>query len=203
MLLTIPYNPTLPCGYDKLVSAIQRHGKHPLHTLFVASQQEHEDGAFELAMKLKDHFGKYFAITLPPPAHPETMLKVSNRMFVAAMDALRTYKPTGTDHPKTVMLYMDPSWRPTKPRWLDEFQSDYYLAGAPKVFGHFKTEGDKARIEGPVAVGIDFLAHTQLLNFIPPSAHWRDYLAWEMVNVGVRADAFGPVAPAYIRPFDP
>lgn len=203
MLLAIPYNPNLPGGYDKLVSAIQRHGKHPAHTLFVISQQEHDEQAFELAMKLKDQFGRYFAVTLPPPAQPETMLRVSNRMFSAAMDALRSYEPTDEENPKPVMLYFDPTWRPTKARWLDEFQTDYYMAGAPAVFGRFVKEKDRARVEGPVAVGIDFLKHTQLLNFIPPNSHWRDFLAWEMVNVGVETPALGPALPAYIRPFDP
>lgn len=202
MILTIPYNPSLPGGYDKLVSAILRNGRHPLHTLFVTALPQHEDGAFELAMKLKDQFGRYFAVTVPPPVKSETAIQSSNRAFLAALDALRTYGPGEEEMPEPVMLYFDPTWRPTKKRWLDEFQAEYYIAGAPTTFGNFQTSGEKARVVGPVAIKRVFLKKTKLLDFIPDRTHWRDYLAWEIVNNGVKAEAFGRILPAYIRPSD-
>lgn len=200
MILTLPYNPTLPGGYDKLVSAILRYGKHPAHTLFVAAKAEHEDGAFEMAMKLKDHFGRYFAITVPD--QPETALRASNRMFVASLDALRAYAPAAHEMPEPVMLYFDPTWRPTQDRWLDKFQAEYYIAGAPTTFGHFQTKGT-ARVVGPVAIKRDFLKITKLLSFMPDDIHWREYLAWEIIQNGLQAEALGRILPAYIRPFDP
>jgi hypothetical protein len=198
VLLAIPYNSTLPGGYDKLTDAIKRLGRHPGHTLIVLSTVEHEEGAFEFAMGLKDYFGRYFAVTLPD--QPESMLKTSNRVFRAAMTALHDYLPTPTEHPEPVMLYMDPTWRPTQKRWLDEFQTEYYFAGAPLVYGRIKTDKTKARVDGPVAINVKFVQQSTLIDFVPDDTHWRDYLAWEMFKVSVKAPSIGKVLPAYIRP---
>ena len=198
MILCIPYNPSLPGGYDKLVSGIVRYGKHPAHTLFIVAKAEHEEGAFTMAMQLKDHFSRYFAITVPD--QPEAPIRNSNRMFVAAMDALRSYKPLALEMPQPVMLYFDPSWRPTQDRWLDKFQAEYYISGAPTTFGSFKTTGT-AKVIGPVAISCKFLRETKLLNFLPETVHWREFLAWEIINSGLQAEALGRILPAYIRPF--
>src|SRR6478609_8333553 len=145
MILAIPYNPNLHGGYDKLVGAINRYGRHPAHTLFVLAQEEHEDGAFALAMKLKDQFGRYFAVSVPTPEVPDSAIAGSNRVFLAAMDALRSYEPTENEMPEPVLFYFDPTWHPRKTRWLDEFQTEYYLAGAPVTFGCFQVKEGNAR----------------------------------------------------------
>lgn len=194
MILTIPYNPTIPGGYDKLTSAILRYGRHPNHLLFVAAKEEHEDGAFALAMKLREQFGGYFAVTVPN--RQETGLQASNRMFVAALDALRDHVPSYGEMPDPVMLYFSPSWHPRKPRWLDEFQAEYYLSGAPMTFGCF----GKGKVDGPVAISRRFLAETKLLRFLPQDKHWREFLAWEIINNGLQSEALGQSLPAYIRP---
>lgn len=201
MLLAIPFNPTLPGGYKKLADSILRYGRHPNHTLIVPSLVSHEEEALEFAMKLKDQFGRYFAVTVPD--QPETMLRTSNRIFTATMKALNDHTPAPGEMPEPVMLYHDPTFKPFKKRWLDEFQAEYYLSGAPTVFGRFKVDGDTARVEGPVAINARFLKATKLIDFLPDDAHWRDFLAWEMFNVGVSAEAIGKVLPAYIRPYDP
>jgi len=201
MILTIPYNPNLPGGYDKLASAITRYGKHPNHTLFVVAKEGHEDGAFLFAMKVRECFGRYFAVTVPD--QKETALRNSNRMFAAALDALKQYEPTEHEMPEPVMFYFDPTWRPTKARWLDEFQSEYYIKGAPTTFGHFKTTGGVGKVVGPVAIKRDFLQKTKLLSFLSDSTHWREFLAWEIINNGLPSEALGRVLPAFIRPFDP
>lgn len=200
MIVTIPYNPSLPGGYDKLASALTRNGKNQHHTLFVLAKEEHEDGAFDFAMKVRDYFGRYFAVSVPD--QQETMLKASNRMFLAALDALKTYVPLETEMPEPVMLYFDPSWRPTKVGWLNEFQAEYYIAGAPTTFGHFRTTGGIGKVVGPVAIKRDFLTKTKLLTFLPDDRHWRDFLSWEIIGNGLVSEAFGRILPAYIRPFD-
>lgn len=197
MILCIPYSPTLPRGYDKLVGAISRNGKHPAHTLFVISESAHDDAAFQLAMKLRDYFGRYFAITVP--SQPESMVMTSNRMFIAATEALKNYAPAAHEMQEPVMLYFDPTWRPTKPRWLDEFQTEYYIRGAPTTFGNFR----KDKVVGPLAIKRDFIGKSSLLRFLSGKAHWREFLAWELINNGVQAEALGRILPAYIRPFDP
>lgn len=199
MLLAIPYNATLPGGYDRLTDALKRSGRHPNHTLVVISTVEHEEGAFEFAMGLKDFFGRYFAVTLPD--QKETMLRGSNRIFRAAMTALHEYRPLPNENQEPVMLYLDPTWRPTQKRWLDEFQTEYYFAGAPLIYGRITREGKKARVDGPVAINARFLQRSTLIDFVPDDVHWRDYLAWEMFNVSVKAPAIGKILPAYIRPY--
>ena len=197
MILTIPYHPSLPGGSDRLAGALSRNGRHPNHTLVVITQAAHEDAAFDFAMKIHGQFGRYIAVTIPDQQEP--MLVTSNRMFLAALDMLREYVPADYEMPDPSMLYFDPTWRPTKQRWLDEFNSDYYLAGAPTTFGCFRD----GKPIGPVVIKQDFLKKTKLLDFLPGAGtHWRDYLAWEIINNGVNAEALGRTLPAYIRPFD-
>lgn len=198
MILAVPYNPTLPKGYAKLVADLNRNGRHPNHALFVVSQEVHQDEAFEFAMKVKDQFGRYFAVTVP--TQDTGMIWTSNRMFLAAMDALKSYIPTPEEMQEPVMLYFDPTWKITRPRWLDDFQAEYYIRGAPVTFGNFRVKGEKARIEGPVAINSRFLKITKLIDFLPRDLHWREFLAWEIVNNGLQSEAFGRISPAYIKP---
>ncbi len=201
MIVALPYSPDLPGGYDRFVSAITRYGKHPSHTLFVIAKEEHTDGAFELAMRLKEQFGRYFAISLDE--RRETRLQESNRMFLTALNALKEYQPTENEMPEPTMIYFDPTWRPMKQRWLDEFQMEYHLAGAPATFGCFQTKGGKGKILGPVAINRRWLGITKLLDFLPANTHWREFLAWEIINNGLQSPAIGQLLPAYIRPFAP
>lgn len=194
MILTIPYNPKTPGGYDKLSASILRHGRHPAHTLFVVSKEADEDAAFAFAMKVQNQFGRYFAVTVPDQR--ESMTRASNRLFVAALKALESYEPSETENAESVMLYFDPTWKICKPRWLDEFQAEYYIAGAPVTMGNFKGE----KVTGPVAINRRFLKLTKLLSFLPDSTHWREFLAWELINNGLQSTAFGRILPAYIRP---
>jgi len=197
MILTIPYNPNLPGGYDRLTGSILRLGKYPSHTLAVVAKAQHEDAAFDFAMKIHGQFGRYLAVTVPDAQ--EMMLAASNRMFLAALDMLWDYAPTEHEMPDPAMFYFDPSWRPTKQRWLDEFNTEYYLAGAPTTFGCFNEQ----KPVGPVVIKQDFLKKSKLLGFLPGAgAHWRDFLAWEIINNGVNTEALGRTLPAYIRPFD-
>lgn len=197
MIVAIPFNPSLPGGYDRLVSAIIRYGKHPNHTLFVVSRAEHEDAAFEMAITLKDQFGRFFIITVPDKNVPP--LQRANNLFVGATDALLAYEPTEDESEDPAMLYFDPLWRPVKARWLDEFNSEYHIFGAKPTYGCF--DGDK--VIGPVVLKRSFLKKSLLINFLPTDRHWREYLAWEIITNGLHADALGKNLPAYIRPFDP
>ncbi len=199
VILTIPYNPNLPGGYERLTNALLRNGKHPNHTLLVLAKREHEDPAFDFAMKIHDQFGRYVAVQIPSSDTPRSAVAESNTVFLTALEALRTYEPGDHEMPDPAMLYFDPTWRPTKTRWLDEFNTEFYLAGTPTTYG-FSQDG---KILGPVVLKRDFLKKSKLLEFLPSSGtHWREFLAWEIINNGLQADAIGRVLPAYIRPFD-
>lgn len=199
MILTIPFNPNLPGGYDRLINALLRNGKHPNHTLIVLAKQEHEDPAFDFAMKLREHFGSLIAKSIPSSDTPRSAVAESNTLFLTALEALRTYVPGDHEMQEPAMLYFDPTWRPTKTRWLDEFNTEFYLAGVPTTYGYFKED----KPLGPVVLKQDFLTKSKLLEFLPGAGtHWRDYLAWEIINNGVNAEALGRTLPAFIRPFD-
>ena len=97
------------------------------------------------------------------------------------------------------MLYLDPSYRPNSPRWLDELQSAYFRNGAPMASGIFK-QADPPSAIGPIILSRDFLKTTSLLAFMPPDAHWRDYLAWEFAKNGVKAEGIGSHESAVLIP---
>lgn len=199
MILCIPYHPRI-ADYAKLGTALRKLGTNPSHTLAVISTREHEEAAFEFLMGLGTGYLRHFAVTIPDAQ--ENPGRLSNRMFLGAMKALNDHVPGPQEHPKPVMLYFDPAWRPGTPRWLDELQAEYYLGGAPQVLARFETREDGSpHPVGPVAFAGGYPQASRLLDFLLDSGkHWRDYLAWEMFNVAVKTDTIGRNKAASIRP---
>jgi hypothetical protein len=199
MILSIPYHPRI-ADYDKLRTTIRKLGTNPNHTLSVVSTREHEEAAFEFLMDLGASFLRQFAVVVPDAE--ENPLRLSNRLFLAAMKSLHDYTPSVQENPRPVMLYFDPTWVPITSRWLDELQTEYYLSGAPQVFGYFKTRDDGGPVPtGPIAFAKTYPSYSRLLDFVLESGkHWRDYLSWETFNTAVKTDAIGQTKKACIRP---
>jgi len=202
MLLAIPYHPAMPSDYTDFSVSLRKKGTNPGHSIVVISRREHEEEAYAFAHSFATSFHRHFLAVIPDL--DETLLETSNRMFKEAVKFHLNYKIEGNEMPNPPMTYFDVTWRPMRARWLDELQSDYFLKGAPTVFAKFAPEepGPPAPI-GPVVLAKDFATKSKLLDFVPPSHHWRNYLAWEMRNLGVACDAFGDADPAYVRPFTP
>ena len=201
MILCIPYHPKIT-DFTKFGAALRKLGTNPSHSLMVVSTREHEEDAFEFLMGLKDGYLAAKTVVIPDAAG-EPATRLLNRFFVAAMTALAGHVPGPSEHPKTVMLYFDATWRPFTNRWLDDLQAEYYLRGAPRVFGRFEDRGEgfAPLSAGPVAFAKDFPARSKLLDFVIDSGrHWREYLAWELVNSSVKTDTIGRIKAASIRP---
>jgi len=202
MLLAIPFHSAIPADYSDFSVYLRKKGTNPSHSLIVLCRREDEDAAFAFAHSLSSSFHRHLLVVLPD--QQETMLGTSNRMFKEAVKAHFNYEPDATEMSNPPMAYFDVTWRPNKGRWLDELQSDYFLSGAPTVFANFAPQepGPPAPV-GPVVLAKDYTTHSKLLDFIPATQHWRNYLAWEMFNLGVACTAVGSADPAYIRPFTP
>lgn len=200
MILCIPYHPRIT-DYGKFGSALRKLGTNPSHSLMTVSTREHEEAAFEFQMGLVDGYLSAKAVVVPDVPR-ETPMQFSNRMFLGAMKALHDHVPGPSEHPKPVMLYHDPTWRPFTNRWLDDLQGEYYLNGAPLVMGRFETNGAGVPVTaGPVAFAKGYPKHSKLLDFLMDSGeHWRNFLAWELVNSSVKTDTIGRNKAASIRP---
>lgn len=200
MILCIPFHPRIT-DYAKFALALRKFGTNPSHSLMVISNREHEEAAFEFQMGLVDGFlsGKSVVVS---DITGETPMQFTNRMFLAAMKALDSHIPGPSEHPKTVMVYFDPTWRPYTNRWLDDLQGEYYLNGAPLVMARFEPRGDGLPVTaGPVMFAKGFPKHSRLTNFLIDSGkHWREFLAWELVNSSVKTDTIGRNKAASIRP---
>jgi hypothetical protein len=200
MILCIPHHPRIT-DYAKFSLALRKLGTNPSHSLVVISNREHEEAAFEFQMGLVDGYlsGKSVVV---PDIPGETPMQFSNRMFLAAMKTLDTHVPGPSEHPKPVMVYFDPTWKPFANRWLDDLQGEYYLNGAPLTMARFETRGDGLPVTaGPVMFAKGFPQHSRLLAFLMDSGkHWREFLAWEIVNSAVKTDTIGRNKAASIRP---
>jgi len=200
MILCIPYHPRIT-DYAKFSLALRKLGTNPSHSLVVISNREHEEAAFEFQMGLVDGFlsGKSVVV---PDIPGETPMQFTNRMFLGTMKMLDEHVPGPSEHPKPVMVYFDPTWRPFTNRWLDDLQGEYYLKGAPLAMARFETREDGLPVTaGPVLFAKGFPKHSKLKNFLIDSGkHWREFLAWEIVNVAVKTDTIGRNKAASIRP---
>jgi len=200
MILCIPYHPRIT-DYAKFSLALRKLGTNPSHSLMVVSLRDHEEVAFEFLMGLQDGYLSAKSVVMPDLPR-ETPLQFSNRCFLAAMKALHDHIPGPSEHPKPVMLYFDPAWRPFTNRWLDELQGEYYIKGAPLVMARFEPREDGTpATAGPVMFAKGYPAHSRLMDFLQDSGkHWREYFAWEMFNVSVKTDTIGRKKAASIRP---
>ena len=200
MILCIPYHPRIT-DYAKFSHALRKLGTNPSHSLMVISTREHEEAAFEFQMALVDGFLSAKSVVLPDLPR-ETPLNITNRLFLGAMKALDEHVPGPSEHPKPVMLYFDPTWRPFTNRWLDDLQAEFYLKGAPLVVAKFDVKDDGLPVStGPVLFSKGFPKHSKLMPFLIDSGqHWRNYLAWELVNSSVKTDTIGRNKAASIRP---
>lgn len=196
MILSIPFHEDSPVDFEKFAAHLKRKGHMPNHVLMVVCLAQHEEKAFSFAMGLAGYFARHFMVVVPK--EKETVLRSSNRLFKAACKALHEYEPKKNELQDPPMCYYDPSWRPVKNGWLDMLQSEYYFANGPTVFGSLEP-----RSVGPVIFSKEYPAKSRLLDFLPDNAHWRKYLASEMVNFGVKTDAIGTSEAAYIRPYTP
>lgn len=197
MLVCLPYHTDLPVDYPELAKSIMKQGTNPNHTLAVISLRSQDEGAFFFATSLADYFGRHLKHVIEDQPEPPAM--TSNRFYTAACLVLRKFKPAPGEAEHAPMMYMDPTYRPQSPRWLDAIQADYFRCGAPKVFGNF-TNDEIPVPEGPLVLSREYVETSTLAQFIPPGVHWRNYLSWELLRNSVKAAGIGSHASAVLAP---
>lgn len=194
MFVAIPFLAATKSDYADLAKTILRRGTNPNHTLAVVSLRSEDEGSYLFGNSLTDHFGRHVKISIEDESL--SGIPLANKFFTATLDAFRRYKPSQKDPVGMPMLYFDPEYRPNNPRWLDDLQSEYYLKGAPKVFGDF----DKGIPVGQIMFSPEFVHTSALLPFLPETSHWRNYLAWELANNSVKANGIGTHSSAVLSP---
>lgn len=198
MLVCLPYHTDLPVDYAGLAQSIMKAGTNPSHTLAIISLRSQDEGAFTLANALFDYFGRTIRHSIDE--QPETTVMTSNRFFNAALNVFDKYKPSPHEAEHSPMMYLDPTYRPITPRWLDEIQSDYFRSGAPRVFGNF-SEGAAPHPVGPIILSREYQQVSTLADFLPHDMHWRRYLSWELLRNSVKAAGIGEHASAVLAPY--
>lgn len=196
MFVAIPYILQSGADYAGLSQSIQRYGTNPGHTLAVVSLRSEDEGAYLFGSALSDYFGRHAKVSVEDA--PRTMTELSNSFFVRTLDAFSKYKPGPKEAANAPLLYFDPSYRPSNPRWLDDLQSEYFQRGAPPVMGQFTPEG---RTDGPIIIGRGVPATWPLLPFLPADQHWRNFLTWDLARGSVKANGIGPHPSAVLSPY--
>lgn len=194
MFVAIPFLAATKADYADLAKTILRRGTNPNHTLAVVSLRSEDEGAYMFGNALTDHFGRHVKISIED--EPRSGASLANKFFTATLEAFGKYRPSQKENKDTPLLYFDPDYRPNNPRWLDDLQSEYYLKGAPKVFGSFE-DGIPT---GPIILSPSFASASALLPFLSGETHWRNYLAWELANNSVKANGIGTHSSAVLSP---
>lgn len=176
MILVTPFALGLT-DYLDYTAYIRRRGKLLTHVHLIVARAEDEAEAYEFGEKLSDHFLSSHTSILPAARRSANETAVD--LFRAAARFTHAYKHSEGELPDPAMLYMDPTYRPEEPNWLDQIQSAYYLKRGPLVFGKF-TPSEPKILQGPAVFRKDFIKVSGLLAHVPPSIHWREYLQHEI-----------------------
>lgn len=197
MILAIPYHPSVPVDYTKVVSELVRLAGNKSHTALVISRPQDEQAGLDLSMSLSQSFGKHYHGVLQSPG--KTTADTANLFFRTAMRFLKAYKPAQDEPKNTPLLYLDPTWKPRAKHWLDKLQSEWFLKGSPAVMGN-PGNPEAPDFKGAVVVGREYVEKSTLIDHLPDNEHWRKFLAWEMFKNHVLTDSIGDTPDAILQP---
>lgn len=197
MILAIPFHPSVPVDYTKVVSEMIRLAGNKSHTALVISRPQDEQAGLDLTMSLAQSFGRHYHGVLQHAG--KTPLDTANLLFRTATRFLKAYQPN-PDEPKNVpLIYFDPLWRPRGKFWLDTLQSEWFLKGAPAVMGN-PGNPEAPDFKGGVILGKEYVEKSALIDHLPENEHWRKFLAWEMFKNAVVTSSIGETADAVLQP---
>lgn len=198
MLLALPYHPSLPVSYERVVADIKRLAGNMQHGVLVISRPQDEQAGLDIAMDLSSSFGRHFTATLVKEG--STPIETANMFLATSLRFLAKYRPEHPPEPVEVpMVYLDPQWRPRAKHWLDRLQGEWFLRGKPPVLGNYK-DPEKPDFEGAVVFGPSYPRKSSLIDFLPADNHWRRFLAWEMFQNSVLTDSIGDDPKALVHP---
>lgn len=197
MILSLSFVPGLT-DYKTLAAELKKRGSLGNHVLLVVSEPEHEEEAYQFGTDIADLFLKAVFKALPPAERRKAQL--ANDLFRASVRFVQTYKHGEGEIPDPALLYLDPTYRPTKTGWVDAIQSEYYLMQAPHIFGVASRDSEGAKIfNGPLVISKEYGPSSGLLDFIPENVHWRTHLRWELSKNSYETKLIGPGADSVLK----
>ena len=194
MTLTIPYHPAYAEHYPELADAVISQGvftSHSVNVVAMESQTQATDFLSQMTKRLRHGYMTWV------PELPESPTAVANRLFQTAVMAAKD--PRYIHASEAITLYMDPTWRPQKNRWMDLVLQTWNLRNRPLLMF---ARRPNPRILGPVLIHPDFQQHSTLFKFLPHDQHWRNYLAGEFLAHGVVCGTFGISSKCALVPKD-
>lgn len=198
MILAIPYFPGLT-DYEQLAATLKKRGQLGGHVLKVISRIEDEADAYAFGDSISSLFLKATFHGLETTER--TMIQLSNDFFKAACRIVYSYAAEAGEVPNPALLYLDPTYRPSKNGWLDTLQTAFYVHREPPVMGTF--ENDEKLFAGPVIITKKFVEKSALVDFLPPDTQWRLYLRWELAKEAQETELIGTSAESVLKPFSP
>lgn len=211
MLLVIPCFRSTP-NIEKIAEDLKRRGSYPEHDLLVISHRQDEELAYQIADTLKDSFNKVSTESLE--GKYLTANHLANAMLSAAMRFYKAYKPDPVHPADAPMMYFHSLFRPVRVGWLNEIQAEFYLKGAPAVFGRSqlldirtdrnqKIENPRRITVGPLVFGRKCLDKLPLLNFLDEKQHWRERMIFELAAGMTETKQIGPGGKSLLREMQP
>jgi len=179
MIFCTPFNSNSPFDYNDYAALLEKRGPNTNHHHLIVSTKADEDKAFKFGTKLTELFGRSFFKTISEGQRGH--IQTANDLLWEATTFTAAYQIQKGEVPDPPLLYMDPSYRPMKPKWLDTLQAEYYVTQAKRVMGSGKKAEDGSVIfTGPVILSKEFITKSSLLRYLQPRTHWREALKWEM-----------------------
>lgn len=197
MIFATPFHPSLT-DFADYAKVLKRRGPLLSHIHLVVTTEAHQDEAYDFGEITSDLFLRSVHVVLPKL--DRTRNATANDMFRSALRFATRYEAKPNELADPALLYSDPSYRPAKTGWLNTIQSEYYLRGAPTVMAATEEYSDGLPlIRGPVIFSKDFPKKSGLLDFVPPTVHWRLHLRWEMARDFAETKLFGRHADSVLR----
>jgi len=191
MIFATPFVPELT-DFTKYAADITKKGLLSHHVHVVISEYDDEEEAFAFGTSISDLFFKTQFVVLPNNGTKRGKIQLANDLFRAAVNFMDSYKNENSEMSDPPMLYSDPTYRPQKTHWLNLIQSEFYHNKMPAVSGASVPDAENCKIfQGPVILGPNFSKITALLDFIPPSVHWRTHLRWDLSNNSQETNLIG------------
>ena len=198
MLLATPFVPEIT-DYKNLATRLKEKGNLLNHVHLIICEPEHEAEAYAWGEDVTDLFLKTSIKVLAPDQR--TNAQRANDLFRSAVQFAASYQPAIGEVTDPALLYLDPTYRPSTPGWLDKIQADYYFNKAPMTYGQSTQDDEGAKIfQGPLVVSKEFGPASGLLDFVPTNIHYRTHLKWEFTKGSVESSLIGTGSSSVLRP---
>lgn len=183
MTLTIPYHPAYAEHYPEFADAVISRGVFTSHSVNVIAMESQSSATDFLTQMLKRFQRGYMTWV---PEIPEPPAAVANRLFQTAVMSAKD--PRYIHASESIVLYMDPTWRPLKNRWMDLVLQAWNIRNRPMAMF---SRDPKLVQSGPVLLHPEFEQRSVLFKFLSHDQHWRNYLAGEFRANGITSGTFG------------